>query len=78
VTPQRQSGILLGEERGQAFDLGVTNILQGSKKNRGSGAADKAAIRRVRETEEKELQYTKSATIYLTLNGDMPELSINQ
>ncbi len=29
-------------------------------------------------TEEKELQYTKSATIYLTLNGDTPEMSINQ
>ena len=42
-----------------------------------SGAADKAAIQRVREIEEKELQYTKSATIYLTLNGAMPEMSIN-
>jgi len=30
---------------------------------RDSGAADKAAIQRVRETEEQELKYTKSATI---------------
>jgi len=43
-----------------------------------SGAADKAAIQRVRDPEEQELQYTKLATIYLILNGDMPEMSINQ
>jgi len=30
------------------------------------------------EPEEQELQYTKSANIYFTLNGDTPEMSINQ